>query len=226
MIRRPGSASAASTRTCAAWPPATCPVCRIRCRATMLRGIILTSAFRWIDIVTDRRDRTLICELIDTATRIRVNAYSPVTTIARLCHCDHHETDRSFREEIQGAPFHRSSSSVLRSYVVHLCVCITLRQRVDAFTCTGIWMCSWCALPHPKRYPTRVVASNKMLPIMRRQPRGLRHQQDGKARVNGNSARPLTSRHQPVAGHSGPPHRSPPQLLAALAHLPTAPGAS
>ena len=44
-------------------------------------------------------------------------------------------------------------------------------------------MVSPAALPHLKRYPTEVVASNNVLPKMRRQPRGLRHKQDGKARI-------------------------------------------
>ena len=37
-----------------------------------------------------------------------------------------------------------------------------------------------CTLPHLKRYPTQVVASHKMLPKMRRRPRGWRHKQDGR----------------------------------------------
>ena len=45
------------------------------------------------------------------------------------------------------------------------------------------------ALPHLKRYPTKVVASTKMLPKKRRQPRGWRHKQDGKARIVGHAER-------------------------------------
>ena len=47
------------------------------------------------------------------------------------------------------------------------------------------------ALPHLKRYPREVVASIKMLPKTRRQPRGWRHKQDGEARIVGNTERPL-----------------------------------
>ena len=39
------------------------------------------------------------------------------------------------------------------------------------------------ALPHSKRYPTKMVASPKMLPKIRRQPREWRHKQDGEARA-------------------------------------------
>ena len=49
------------------------------------------------------------------------------------------------------------------------------------------------AMPHPNRYPTKVVASNTMLLEMRRQSRGRRHQQDGKTRVTGDDPRPLPS---------------------------------
>ena len=47
------------------------------------------------------------------------------------------------------------------------------------------------ALPHLKRYATQGVASTKMLPKMRRRPRGRRHKQDGKARIVDDAAGPL-----------------------------------
>ena len=49
------------------------------------------------------------------------------------------------------------------------------------------------ALPQQNRYPTQVVASNKMLPEMRRQSRGSRQQQDGKTGIAGDDPRPLPS---------------------------------
>ena len=44
---------------------------------------------------------------------------------------------------------------------------------------------------HLKRYPTKVVTSNKMLPKVRRQPRGWRHKQDGNAGIVGHAEKAL-----------------------------------
>ena len=108
------------------------------------------------------------------------------------------DLDEGLRKTLRQSPVWREKDDLLRSVPgVGEQLSLSLLAYLPGLgTLDRKQVAALVALPHSKRYPTKMVASHKMLPKIRRQPREWRHQQDGEARVAGYNTGPLPELYQ------------------------------